>query len=102
MLTWGVLSRKNRAAGRPSSSDRRLRHTILAFSSEQPSANVVCHGSQPLILDVLPVDAGHIWAFVPHDVVDGRLVLGAIGNRPMRVPQRVEVAVTIQAKLVQH
>ena len=63
---------------------------LTARLLEQPLPHVVRHRLQPLIADLLPVDAGHVRAFVAHDVVDGRLVLRLVGHGAEDVAQRVE------------
>src|SRR5262249_19870158 len=51
--------------------------------------------------DALAVDAGHVVAGVAHDVIHGDLVARLAGDGLERVPQRVEVAVPVDAEGLQ-
>jgi len=53
---------------------------VNALPLEQPAANVVRHGLQPIIPDVLAVHRGHTVIGVAHDRVNGHLVAGCTRN----------------------
>src|SRR5262245_4339079 len=58
--------------------------------SEQPGVNMIGHGFESLVFYPLPVHAGHVLARVPHDEVNGGLVLDPVRHGAERVPQCVE------------
>ena len=57
---------------------------------EQPIMDMARDGPQPLVADRLAVDAGHVRALMPHDVVGGGLVLRLVGHGAEGVSQGVE------------
>src|SRR5262249_4390889 len=58
--------------------------------SKEPAPDVVGHRPEPFVADALAVDAGHVGRLVPHDVVDGRLILHLVAHRPEGVAEGVK------------
>ena len=58
--------------------------------SEQPAANMIADGLQPLVADALAVDGCHARCFVPHDKIARYLVFRFVRHGPECVAQGVK------------
>src|SRR5262245_40137353 len=58
---------------------------IVILNTEKPRTHVVCNGPESFVRNTLAISTGHVIPRVPHDVVNGDLVLGLAADGFERV-----------------
>lgn len=61
-----------------------------SLTGKKPTPNNIANSLQPIIANPLPIDSTHRAIDVPHDVVEGYLILGFAAYRLARSAQAIE------------